>query len=151
MTELFAVRDRKGQLRAFTTPDVVKNNGAGYWVSTFNSKAREFVLDEEAFPEISWEDSTPTRLLLVNPQAPKSNVENLSLPGTIEVNSPQTSHHNVPTCAPITVFVDDISYIEQRVDGNSSILHMKNGDAVNSKESVNTIKNLIAEMGHEDR
>jgi hypothetical protein len=149
MAELFATRDRKGKLRAFTSPDVVKNNGAGYWIPTYNSGCREIVLDESDFPEISWDDSSPTKLLLVNPQANETNMERIAVPGTIKVNCPMASDHNMPTSAPITVFVDDISYIEPRE--NLSVLHMKRGDNIVCAESASAVEKLIVDMKHENR
>ena len=147
MTELFAARDRGGQLRVFTSDDIIKNNGRGYWIPMYNSRAREFVIDENEFPEISWDDAKPTKLVLVNPSEPEEKIENVSLSGTIEVNTPNSaSPFNVKKGSKTTVFISDISYIESSGEETyKSHIHMKNGDIIRCEQSQYAIKQLIRE------
>ena len=148
MAELYAVRDRKGNLTAYTTDRIIKNNGGGYWLPEFNVKTTEIKLNNDDFPEIDWDDLTPTRLELVNPLA--NNVVNIvKIPGTIEVTtSSSCSQYSIDRGGDkFTVFVNDISYIEPTITGNfKSILHMKNGDKINCKESVNEVGILISNV-----
>lgn len=146
MTELFAARDRGGQLRVFTSDEIVKNNGRGYWIPKYNSGVREFVIDENEFPEISWDDMSPTKLMLVNPK-PEENIGNVSLPGTIEVSTPNSaSPFNVKKGSKTTVFISDISYIESSGEETyKSHIHMKNGDIIQCEQSQYAVKQLIRE------
>ena len=45
----------------------------------------------------------------------------------------------------MTVFINDISYIEPKESGNGykSLIHMKNGDTILCEQSQNAIKHLI--------
>lgn len=146
MTELFGARDRSGQLRIFTSDDVIKNNGRGYWIPKYNSGTREFVIDEKEFPEIEWEDDKPTKLKLVNPEVKEThNVEDVILAGTIEVSTPSCdAPYNIAKGSKVTVFVKDISYIEPcKNQDYSSAIHMKNGEIILCEEPNNEVKRLI--------
>lgn len=146
MTELFGARDRSGQLRAFTSDDVIKNNGRGYWIPKYNSGTREFVIDEKEFPEIEWEDDKPTKLMLINPAVKEThNVEDVILAGTIEVSTPSCeAPYNIAKGSKVTVFIKDISYIEPCTSQDySSAIHMKNGEIILCEEPNNEVKRLI--------
>lgn len=148
MAELFAVRDKKGNLSAFTTEHLLKNKGGGYWIPEFNVKPTEIKLNNDEFPEIEWEDTKPTRLELVNPLADKT-VNLVNIPGTIEVttNSKSSEYSIERGGDKFTIFVDDISYIAPTVTGVfKSIIHMKNGDVIQCKESKNEIARLISNV-----
>lgn len=146
MVELFAGRDRNGQLHIFTSEDAIKNNGKGYWLPKYNSGTKELAtVDKDEFPEISWDDANLTRLVLTNPLVSEKNVEDILLSGTIEVNTPTTSSSYNIRKGTTTVFIDDISYIEPQESGNGykSLIHMKNGDTILCEQSQNAIKRLI--------
>lgn len=140
--ELYACRNRKGDLHLFTTPDLVKNRGGGYWLPTFNSKSFDIPVNREEFPEVDWSDAEPTRLELVNPNETKQ--ENFVLPGTIEVNisSSKTEYNNFFKKG-ITVFTNDISWIESAQD-NTAKIHMKNGETICCTETQNEVLSLLS-------
>lgn len=147
MVELFAGRDRDGQLRIFTSEDVIKNNGKGYWLTKYNSGNVEIASlnKKDEFPEISWDDAKLTRLVLTNPLVSEKNIEDIPLSGTIEVNTPTTSSSYNIKKGTTTVFINDISYIEPQgpENGYRSLIHMKNGDIILCEQSQNAIKHLI--------
>lgn len=145
--ELFGARDRKGKLRIFTGDAVIKNPGRGYWLSECNAELGELEIDRNSFPEIQWDDSRPTKLLLINPESEDDLNDDVSIPGCIEVcvDNP-ASECNIRTDSPITVFINNISYIEPREgERHKSSIHLKDGTVLTCIESVNEIKRLINE------
>lgn len=148
MTELFGARDKSGQLRVFTSDNVIKNNGRGYWIPKYNSGTREFVIDDKQFPEIEWEDDKPTPLVLINPAKKEDrNVEEVSIAGTIRVSTPShDAPYNIAKGSKITMFVNDISYFEPcEQQDYSSAIHMKSGETILCEETNDEIRRLIKE------
>ena len=143
--DLYAVRSRNGQLKAYTNNKLCKNNGAGYWLPEYNARATEILLNEEEFPEIQWDDAKPTRLELINPSVETTEETNIKLSNTIKVTiRNNASSYNTDVGTHITVFVDDISWIEPtNFDMCKTILHMKNGDNINCLETEERIRKLI--------
>lgn len=145
MLKLFATRDKSGLLRVSTDDDLIKNNGRGYWLPKYNSRTQMFAIEQDEFPEVQWEDAKPTPLLVVNPSASDDSTENVLLSGTIEVNTRNiTSPYNVNKGSKTTIFIDDVSYIEENDEETyKSIIHMKNGDSIKCLESTNRVKRMI--------
>lgn len=145
--ELFAVRDRKGNLKLFTGDSVIKNPGRGYWLPEYNAQMGEMAISKDSFPEVKWDDSRPTRLLLVNPESNDDSNESISIPGCIEVcvNNP-ASECNVRMDASVTVFIDNISYMEPyNGEHEKTSIHLKDGNILICRESINEIKRAIYE------
>lgn len=144
-----AVRDRDGKLSLFVVKDpgdIIKNGGAGHWIPKFNSMSKQIDLDPDDFPEIHWDDVSPTTLKLVNTETSEENVENISLSGTIELPTKSSfSQDNLNVGFMRTLFVNDISSIEP-TGPNECILHMKNGDIIECKRGERAVKHLIASV-----
>lgn len=152
MVILFGVRDKDGRLRIFNDDKLVKNLGRGYWLPEYNSGNCELPVEKEAFPEISWEDAEPTKLVLANLSESEDLNDNVFVPGCIEVHCQSSSSpYNSKVGSKLTIFVNDISYFEPNNNEkyNSSI-HMKNGDLIICEETVNKLKRLIVACNHED-
>lgn len=144
--ELFAVRDRKGTLKLFTGDSLVKNQGKGYWLSEYNSQIGEMEISKDSFPEIRWDDSKPTRLVLVNPENDDDPNDIVDVPGCIEVYvEDSASQYNTRVDTPLIVFIDNISYLEPYNGGEKTSIHLKNGQKLLVRESVNQIKRAIYE------
>lgn len=144
--KLYVVRDRDSSLRLVTNDRLIKNNGKGYWIPEYNNTGiKQLSLDKEMFPEIQWEDTTPTEIMLVNPTCDTIDNEDVQLPGAIEIDAPsEGSPYNIQRSSKITIFVKDISYLEPtEVSHYRTIIHMKNGDEIKAKQSIGRVKQLI--------
>lgn len=143
---LVATRDRNGDLHLFVVKDptdVIKNNGTGHWIPKFNTGTKQIDLNPDEFPEISWDDMSPTPLKLVNMQSEES-VENISLTGTIEIRAKSSfSNDNINTGSVRTLFISDISSIEG-AGPNKCLIHMRNGDVIECEQGERTVKHLIS-------
>ena len=146
--DLFGARDRNGNLRLFTGDAVIKNPGRGYWLSECNAELGELKINRNSFPEIQWDDSRPTKLLLVNPESEDDELnDDVTVPGCIEVHvDDRTSNSNLRVDSELTVFINDISFLENKHDDRyKCIIHLKSGKLLTCRESVNDIKRLIHE------
>ena len=148
--ELFAVRDREGNLKLFTDDSIIKNPGRGYWLPEYNNNVQmgEMTISKDSFPEIQWDDSRPTKLLLINPESEDDELnDDVTVPGCIEVHvDDHTSNSNLRVDSELTVFINDISFLENKHDDRyKCIIHLKSGKLLPCRESVNDIKRSIHE------
>lgn len=145
MLKLFATRDKSGLLRLWTGDDLIKNRGQGHWLPEYNSRTQGFPIDQSELPSVRWEDVKPKSLIVTTLEDSEDNIENVRLPGTIEVDIDNAaSNYNVNRGSTATLFVDDISYIDDYFEEPfKSVIHMKNGNALKCIESARRVKQLI--------
>lgn len=143
--DLFFVRDRNGSLHLCSSNRLVKNQKQGYWLAEYGSGTEMMDVNEKEFPNVSWDDSSPMRVTVIEPSC--ENNRDVNVPGTIEINvKSKDDLHCLPSIEKYTVFIDDISFIEPNVDDRTtSFIHMKNGARILCNQSQNEVKQLICD------
>lgn len=136
--DLFAVRNKKGDLHAYMHDRLLKNVGGGYWLPEYNTKTEELSLPREEFPNITWDNDKPTVLKLIDP----NDVSAVPvLKNTIEIPVCDGFETNLPT-GKYTIFVSKIDWIESQT--GRTIIHLSNGEMVITKMPEEKIKELIS-------
>lgn len=143
---LFLVRDRDDSLHLCSSNRLVKNQKQGYWLPEYDSGNKMMDVNKDEFPNVRWDDSSPTRVTVSGPSYENNNSD-VHVPGTIEIDvKSKDDLHCLPSVEKHTVFIDDISFIEPNVnDRTTSFIHMKNGARILCNQSQNEVKQLICD------